>query len=78
MEKKNNSGAIFKNNYKQMPNHPDYKGNCVVNGKEMDVAVWVKQTQKGESFFSLLFSEPYVAPEKMEHKPLVPNDDLPF
>lgn len=78
MEKKNNAGAIFKNNYKQMPNHPDYKGNCVVNGKEMDVAVWVKETKTGEKFFSLSFSEPYKAPEKMESQPVVTNDDLPF
>lgn len=77
MEKKNNSGAIFKNNYKQMPNHPDYKGNCVVNGKEMDVAVWIKDTKNGEKFFSLSFSEPYVAPAKMESTPNL-NDDLPF
>lgn len=77
METKNNTGSIFKNNYKQMPNHPDYKGKCVVNGKEMDVALWVKDTKTGEKFFSASFSEPYVAPAQMESKPII-NDDLPF
>lgn len=75
METKNNTGSIFKNNYKQMPNHPDYKGKCVVNGKEMEVALWVKTSSAGNSYFSASFSEPYVAPQT---QPVVSNDDLPF
>ena len=77
MENKVNTGAIFKNTNKRMDNHPDYKGKVNVNGKEMEVALWIKEGKAGK-FFSASFSEPYVAPEKMEHKPLVPNDDLPF
>ena len=77
METKNNTGSIFKNNYKQLANHPDYKGKCMVNGKEMDVALWVKDTKTGEKFFSASFSEPYVAPAQMESMPVI-NDDLPF
>jgi hypothetical protein len=37
METKNN--AIFKNNYKKTESHPDYKGKCIVNGKEMEIAM---------------------------------------
>ena len=75
METKNNAGAIFKNNYKKSESHPDYKGNCVVNGKEMEIALWVKTSSNGNSYFSASFSEPYVAPQTA---PLVSNDDLPF
>jgi hypothetical protein len=75
MENKLNSGAIFKNDKKLSANHPDYKGKVNVNGKEMEVALWVKQGKNG-SFFSASFSEPYVAPA--QNDPVVANDDLPF
>ena len=77
METKVNTGAIFKNDKKQ-GNQPDYRGKVNVNGKEMEVALWVKQGKAG-SFFSASFSEPYVAPETMERKPVSDEmDDLPF
>lgn len=75
MENKLNTGAIFKNTNKTSEKHPDYKGKVNVNGKEMEVALWVKQGKAG-SYFSASFSEPYVAP--VNNEPLVPNDDLPF
>ena len=75
METKNNAGAIFKNTYKKTESQPDYKGKCMVNGKEMEIALWVKTSSNGNSYFSASFSEPYVAPQTA---PLVSNDDLPF
>jgi hypothetical protein len=78
MENKINSGAIFKNDKKTTANQPDYRGKVNVNGKEMEVALWVKQGKNG-SFFSAAFSEPYVAPETMERVPVSNDvDDLPF
>ena len=79
MENKVNTGAIFKNTNKIKETHPDYRGKVNVNGKEMEVALWVKQGKAG-SFFSAAFSEPYVAPEKMERVPVsdAMDDDLPF
>ena len=77
MENKLNTGAIFKNTNKKADNHPDYKGKVNVNGKEMEVALWVKQGKNG-SFFSASFSEPYVPQE--ERKPIGDSidDSLPF
>ena len=77
MENKLNTGAIFKNTNKKADNHPDYKGKVNVNGKEMDIAAWVKQGKNG-SFFSASFSEPYVPQE--ERKPIGDSmdSDLPF
>lgn len=77
MENKLNTGAIFKNTNKKADNHPDYKGKVNVNGKEMEVALWVKQGKAG-SYFSASFSEPYVPQE--ERKPIgdIIDDDLPF
>ena len=78
MENKVNTGSIFKNNYKKTETHPDYKGKVNVNGKEMEVALWVKQGKAG-SYFSASFSEPYVAPTE-ERRPVTDeqDDSLPF
>ena len=75
MENKLNTGAIFKNDNKKAENHPDYRGKVNVNGKEMEIALWVKTSSAGNSYFSASFSEPYVAPQSA---PVVSNDDLPF
>ena len=77
MENKLNTGAIFKNDKKTSEKQPDYKGKVNVNGKEMEVALWVKQGKNG-SFFSASFSEPYVPQE--ERKPIGDSmdSDLPF
>jgi uncharacterized protein (DUF736 family) len=75
MENKPNSGAIFKNDKKTSANQPDYRGKVNVNGKEMEIALWVKTSSAGNSYFSASFSEPYVAPQT---QPVVTNDDLPF
>jgi hypothetical protein len=77
MENKPNTGAIFKNDNKKAENHPDYRGKVNVNGKEMEIALWVKQGKSG-SYFSASFSEPYVKTETPTITPVVANDDLPF
>ena len=76
MENKTNTGAIFKNDKKTNEKQPDYRGKVNVNGKEMEVALWVKDTKTGEKFFSASFSEPYVAPTQSQ--PVQTDDDLPF
>jgi uncharacterized protein (DUF736 family) len=75
MDNKPNTGAIFKNDKKTSQNQPDYRGKVNVNGKEMEIALWVKTSSAGNSYFSASFSEPYVAPQT---QPVVANDDLPF
>ena len=77
METKNNTGAIFKNDKKTSENQPDYKGKVNVNGADMEVALWLKESKAGTKYFSATFQEPYVKPEARvvtdEH-----DDDLPF
>jgi len=63
METRNNTGAIFKNDNKKAENHPDYKGKVNVNGKDMEVALWMKTSAKGVKFMSASFSEPFVKSE---------------
>jgi uncharacterized protein (DUF736 family) len=80
MEQKNNSGAIFKNDKKTADTHPDYKGKVNVNGKDMEIALWLKDSMKGTKYFSVAFSEPYVRPTITEvpFKVDDSDDDLPF
>jgi len=47
-----NRGAIFKNDRKDTPNHPDYKGSINVNGEEFWVSSWIKEGKTGK-FMSL-------------------------
>jgi uncharacterized protein (DUF736 family) len=83
METKQNGGAIFKNE-KKADTHPDYKGTINVDGQEKEIALWVKQSAKGTTYFSVKISEPYkkteTQPEGKWIKPeqVIPKDDLPF
>ena len=49
MEQKNNTGAIFKNDYKKTETQPDYKGKAVIenNGVEKEVALWLNESKSG-------------------------------
>ena len=86
METRNNTGAIFKNDNKKADNHPDYRGKVNVNGKEMEIALWMKTSAKGVKFMSASFSEPYIKtnePQIKNNEPQIKeygdaNDDLPF
>ncbi len=74
METRINTGAIFKNDNKKADNHPDYKGKVNVNGKEMEVALWLKTSAKGIKFMSASFSEPYVKKEEFNAKTYATNE----
>jgi uncharacterized protein (DUF736 family) len=80
METKNNSGAIFKNN-KTKESQPDYRGKVKVNDKEMEISLWVKESQTGTKYFSASFQEPFVKPTTTEPNVKINNiseNDLPF
>ena len=79
METKNNSGAIFKNDKKTAETHPDYKGKVNVNGKDMEVALWLRESKAGMKYFSASFSEPYIKTDEPQIRVIQLDDnDLPF
>jgi uncharacterized protein (DUF736 family) len=87
MEKKINTGTIFKNDKKTADNQPDYRGKINVEGKELEISLWVKTAQSGVKYMSAAIKEPWVAPAPA---PVLQNttdkikaadefeDDLPF
>ena len=89
MEQKINSGAIFKNDKKTADNQPDYRGKINVEGKELEISLWVRTAQSGVKYMSAAIKDPYVAPAPV---PVLQNtsekiksaadelfeDDLPF
>lgn len=79
METKTNTGAIFKNDKKTKETQPDYRGKVNVNGKEMEIALWLKESSKGVKYFSCSFSEPRTnETPKQVHTQIIEKDDLPF
>ena len=62
MEQKNNSGAIFKNDKKTADNQPDYRGKMVVDNKEWEISLWLRESAKAVKYFSAAIKEPWVAP----------------
>ena len=83
MEQKNNTGAIFKNDYKKTEQHPDYKGKAMIDGKAKDVSAWLNESKNGTKYLSIKFSEPWAAEAEAPKQDMPQDlpkqlDDLPF
>lgn len=57
MEKKDNSGVLFRNNNKDKETQPDWKGSCKVGGVDYFLSMWQKDAKSGAGYFSLAFTE---------------------
>lgn len=51
-----NTGVLFRNEYKQKPNQPDYTGTANINGDDYKVAGWKKTSKAGKQFMSLAYT----------------------
>lgn len=79
-EKRDNSGVLFKNDKKEEPKHPDYKGNITVGGKDYWLSAWIKDGKSGK-FMSLAMNpkEPREeAPQPKGKRVEDMDEDLPF
>ena len=76
-EQRELSGSMFKNDKKSLPNHPDYRGDCKVDGKLYWMSGWIKETKAGAKFLSISLT-----PKDEQTKPAAPtgfdDDDMPF
>lgn len=80
-EQRDNSGTLFKNDEKEQPNHPDYKGSIMVGGQSFWLSAWIKEGKNGK-FMSLSARVKEDRPERREApKPEASNfdsSDVPF
>jgi len=88
-EKKDNSGAIFKNDKKETETHPDYKGSARIAGIDYWVNVWVNTSAKGTKYMSTSYTpkevaNPVVVPQVTQAAASAEmtiedmDDDIPF
>jgi hypothetical protein len=78
MEKRDNSGVLFKNDKKDNERAPEYKGNIMVDGNEYWISAWIKEGKSGK-FMGLAVSPRDAQPPVS--KPLPKNledDSIPF
>jgi hypothetical protein len=78
MEKRDNSGVLFKNDKKDNERAPEYKGNIMVDGNEYWISAWIKEGKTGK-FMGLAVSPRDAQPPAS--KPLPKNlddDSIPF
>ena len=78
----NNQGVLFRNETATEENKQPYmSGKCEVNGKEMQIAAWMRESKNGKKFLSLKFQEPRVqeVPAKNNDSTNTTADtDIPF
>ena len=52
------NGALFKNDKKEKPSHPDYKGEALIEGRKFWVSAWIRTSDRaGQKYMSLAFRE---------------------
>lgn len=78
MEKRDNSGVLFKSDKKDNERAPEYKGNIMVDGNEYWISAWIKEGKNGK-FLGLAVSPRDAQPPANKPLPKNLDDDLiPF
>jgi uncharacterized protein (DUF736 family) len=72
-----NTAVIFKNNKKENEKHPDYRGTINVDGRELEISLWIKDGKAGK-FFSGKIKEPFKKMENTSDKIRNESSGLPF
>ena len=55
-EHKENRGSLFRNNKKENENQPDYRGDALINGKQVWLSAWLNEGKNGK-YFSISFQD---------------------
>jgi hypothetical protein len=85
-EQRDNSGTLNKNDKKTSDNHPDYKGDCLINGVKYWMDAWIKEAgsgpRAGQKFLSFSFkpkeSGGNSGGQQRNTQPHTSQDQIPF
>ena len=78
MDKKDNSGVLFKNDRKESEKHPDYKGYLTFNNKEFWLSAWIKEGKSGKYLGLAISPKEEYQPKQAPKKAGFEDEDLPF
>lgn len=78
--KKDNSGALFKNDKRDSDLHPHAKGSALIDGVEYWISAWTNTSPDGVKYQSLKFKRKDAGQEQKPNapEPKTAPDDVPF
>jgi len=71
-EKRDLSGALFKNHKRETDNHPNAKGDALIDGVEYWVSAWTKKDKNGNPWQSLSFTPKDDTPKRQTSERMDP------
>ena len=80
MDKKDNSGVLFKSDKIENERSPQYKGNITVDGKDYWISAWIKEGKSGKFMGLAVSPKEEYKPKTSERSKATNFDDesLPF
>ena len=78
MEKRDNSGVLFKNDKIENERSPTYKGNITVDGKDYWLSAWIKEGKSGKFMGLAVSPKEEYQPKQAPKKASIDESDLPF